>query len=197
MPYRGCTLIPLWLVCRLVSWLVVNEGCQALGDVPPKRMIFSENITTRLPRLCFKMTQIFHAISILPYPPFFPFASLNNGANQVSLSGASHPPAPPTLVAPLPFVAPLLCLLSTLACPITSCHAAASRPPAPPPIISPPPFIVPLLHLLSSWLLHHLLSHRRLLSACTSASHHTTKSHCAPLMLFVHQPMWLSGRLTL
>jgi hypothetical protein len=44
------------------------------------------------------MTQIFRAVSILPDPPFFPFALLQKGTNQVSLSGTSRPLAP--LIAP-------------------------------------------------------------------------------------------------
>ncbi len=65
-----------------------------------------------------------------------------------------------------------------------------------------PPIIVPLLCLFSGWLLHHLSSRRRLLSAyvstshcascpagccvtschaATSTSHHTAASHCTPL----------------
>jgi hypothetical protein len=45
---------------------------------------------------------------------------------------ASCPPAPPTLILPLPLVAPLSCLLSTLAgCCVASPHDSASQLPAP------------------------------------------------------------------
>jgi hypothetical protein len=57
---------------------------------------------------------------------------------------------------------------------VASRHTAVSSPPAPPPLIAPPPIIVPLLCLLSGWLSRHLLSCRRLLSACVSASHCTS-----------------------
>jgi hypothetical protein len=132
-----------------------------------------------------KMTQIFHAIGILPDPPFFPFV-LKKGANQVGISDASRPLAPLTLVVHLPLVVPLCCtslvpLVHSAGCPVTSNHAAASHPPAPPPLIALPPLITPLLHLLSGWLSRHLLSRCLLLSTCASASHHTAASHRPPL----------------
>jgi hypothetical protein len=158
------------------------------------------------------MTQIFHAVSILPDPPFFPFV-LKKGTDKVSLSDASRRPAPPTLVAPLPLVEPLCCtplvplvhsgwLLRHLsschrlpsACASAShCTATSHHAPLTPlvrlvvasPLVTlPPPVCLRLrlsLHrrlsrrLLSGWLLHHLSSRRRLLSACASAS------HCTPL----------------
>jgi hypothetical protein len=81
-----------------------------------------------------------------------------------------------------PFVAPLLCLSSTLAaCCVTSHHAAASHLHAPSPLIALPLLIAPLSHLLSGWLSHHLLSRCHLSSTCTSTSHCTAASHRTPL----------------
>ncbi len=72
-------------------------------------------------------------------------------------------------------------------CCVTSCHAATSHQPAPPPLLAP------LLRFLSGWLLCCLLSHRRLPSTCTSASHCAAASHHAPLAplfrLFVASPL--------
>jgi hypothetical protein len=66
---------------------------------------------------------------------------------------------------------------------VTSCHTTASHPPAPPPLIAPPSLIMPLSRLLSGWLSCHLLSRRRLPSACASASQRTATSCCAPLAI--------------
>jgi hypothetical protein len=58
-------------------------------------------------------------------------------------------------------------------CHVASPHAAASCPPAPPTLIAPPPLTTPLLCLLSGRLFCHFSLRHHLLSACTTASHHT------------------------
>ncbi len=130
------------------------------------------------------MTQIFCAVGILPDPPFFLCVETKVQNRWVS-------PTPPVrqclqllsrfCLLLRPFDAPLS--LSTLAgCRIASRHATATHPPVPLPLIAPPPLIVPLSCLLSGWLSHCLLSHRRLPSACASASHCTATYYHAPLM---------------
>jgi hypothetical protein len=79
------------------------------------------------------------------------------------------------LIMPPPPIRLRLCLSlrpSCASCPASCCiashHTAAFHP------FAPLPLIAPLLRFLSGWLLHHLLSCRRLPSACTFASHCTT-----------------------
>jgi hypothetical protein len=101
------------------------------------------------------MTQIFRAIGTLAYPPLFPFAPLNNGADQVRLLAMPLPPIRQRLhpstsrYTAASCLAPLLlwcgCLLSALAvCHVTSCHATAPPPTASPPLIALLPLIAPL-----------------------------------------------------
>jgi hypothetical protein len=78
-------------------------------------------------------------------------------------------------------------------CCLTSCHATATFcPPVPPPLSTLSPLTALLLRLLSGWLLCHLLSCRRLPSACSSASHCTPASHCNPLRPLVWLVVMLS-----
>jgi hypothetical protein len=129
------------------------------------------------------MTQIFRAVGILPDPPFS--LCVETKAQNRGVSPTPPVRRRPRLLSRLclllrPFVAPLS--LSTLAgFRVASCHATASRLPAPLPLIAPPPLIAPLSCLLSGWLSRCLSSHRRLPSACASASHRTATYYRAPL----------------